>query len=210
MVSSPICSSSSSPRPRFLRLRSGGLAAALGGCAMALGGCASTSPSASPSELMADCPVPRSRSAVSGETLTRSGATTLTDALQGRVAGVRVGYDRGRRVVQIRGTSSFQRAEPLVVVDEVWQAQRGSVALDRINTFDVAFLEVLKDSDASARFGSEGGSGVIAITTRRAGCDASGTRDPRPPSERNPSARPAPRGKLPVLPPARRPVGVAT
>lgn len=158
-------------------------------------GCASTAPS----PLMASCPVPSSRTVVSGNELVRSGGRSLAEALPGRVAGLTVTYDRtGRRALSIRGRSSFQRAEPLVVVDDVWQSQRGLQALDRINVREVAFVEVLKDSDASARYGSEGGSGVIAVTSLRGGCDASATRDATPPADRVP-IRPV----LPRLPRAR-------
>jgi len=154
-----------------------------------------------PSSLMVSCPVPSSRTVVSGDELARSGSSSLTEALQGRVAGLIVTYDRtGRRALSIRGRSSFQRAEPLVVVDEVWQAQRGIPALDRINVRDVAFVEVLKDSDASARYGSEGGSGVIAITLLRGGCDASGTRAQPASSERSRARLSVPPSRL-RLPP---------
>lgn len=171
-----------------------------------LAGCASTAPQATvagdPASAQWNCPAPSSRTVVPGAVLARANAPSLTEALAGRVAGLTVGIDRGRRVVSIRGRSSFQRVEPLVVVDEAWQTQRGSQALDRVNVHDIALLEVLKDSDASARYGSEGGAGVITITTRRAGCDA-----PRPRGAAMPADRPAAprvRPAVPVLPPVRR------
>ena len=102
-------------------------------------------------------------------------ATSLNQALSGRVPGVQVnsnsGRPGGRTNVRIRGFSSINSSNnPLYVVDGVMlpignQAQ-ASQAIDYINPNDIVSIEVLKDASSTAIYGARGANGVILITTR--------------------------------------------
>lgn len=87
-------------------------------------------------------------------------------ALQGRVAGVEIaqanGVPGGNFKVQIRGKNSLSDASggPLYIIDGV-PAQTSDLSPDQI-----ASMEVLKDADATAIYGSRGANGVIIITTK--------------------------------------------
>lgn len=105
------------------------------------------------------------------------------EALQGRMAGVEI-VQRGRGpgaapAIRIRGTNSL-RAEgnmPLYIIDGVpvnsspleTNSVNFGVGLDPLNTMDMSniqSIEVLKDADATAIYGSRGANGVILITTK--------------------------------------------
>lgn len=103
-------------------------------------------------------------------------ASSLNQALAGRIAGVQVntnsGRPGGRTTVRVRGFSSINSSNnPLYVVDGVMlpignQAQ-ASQAIDYINPNDVVSVEVLKDASSTAIYGARGANGVILITTKR-------------------------------------------
>jgi TonB-linked SusC/RagA family outer membrane protein len=103
-------------------------------------------------------------------------ASSLNQALTGRISGVQVntnsGRPGGRANVRIRGFSSINSSNnPLYVVDGVQlpmsnQAQ-ASQAIDYINPNDIISVEVLKDASSTAIYGSRGANGVILITTKR-------------------------------------------
>jgi TonB-linked SusC/RagA family outer membrane protein len=103
-------------------------------------------------------------------------ASSLNQALAGKIAGVQVntnsGRPGGRTNVRIRGFSSINSSNnPLYVVDGVMlpignQAQ-ASQAIDYINPNDVVSVEVLKDASSTAIYGARGANGVILITTKR-------------------------------------------
>jgi TonB-linked SusC/RagA family outer membrane protein len=103
-------------------------------------------------------------------------ASSLNQALSGKVSGVQVnsnsGRPGGRTNVRIRGFSSINSSNnPLYVVDGVMlpmnnQAQ-ASQAIDYINPNDIVSVEVLKDASSTAIYGARGANGVILITTRR-------------------------------------------
>ena len=103
-------------------------------------------------------------------------ASSLNQALAGRISGVQVntnsGRPGGRANVRVRGFSSINSSNnPLYVVDGVQlpmsnQAQ-ASQAIDYINPNDIVSVEVLKDASSTAIYGSRGANGVILITTKR-------------------------------------------
>jgi TonB-linked SusC/RagA family outer membrane protein len=103
-------------------------------------------------------------SSISSDKITEIPVAGIDQALQGRAAGVNVINNSGRpgesASIQIRGISSINGMEPLIIVDGV----EGS--LDGINPGDIASIEVLKDASSTAIYGVKGGSGVIIITTR--------------------------------------------
>jgi TonB-dependent starch-binding outer membrane protein SusC len=102
-------------------------------------------------------------------------ATSLNQALTGRITGVQVntnsGRPGGRTNVRVRGFSSINSSNnPLYVVDGVMlpignQAQ-ASQAIDYINPNDIISVEVLKDASSTAIYGARGANGVILVTTR--------------------------------------------
>ena len=108
-------------------------------------------------------------------------------AMQGRMAGVEIIQDSGSPTsgfrVKIRGQNSLRAAgnDPLYVIDGVPYSTEtiGSAVtstalaapaspLTNINPSDIESIEVLKDADATAIYGSRGANGVVLITTRRA------------------------------------------
>lgn len=103
-------------------------------------------------------------------------------ALQGRVPGLIItqvnGLPGSKFNVLIRGQHSIQQGnDPLFVVDGVPfvsenLTQRSSIQthnpFNTINPADIESIEVLKDADATAIYGSRGAGGVILITTKKA------------------------------------------
>jgi TonB-dependent starch-binding outer membrane protein SusC len=102
---------------------------------------------------------------VGSQKLTEMPAISVDQALQGRAAGVSVtqntGIPGGQVSIQIRGISSINGTEPLVIVDGV----RGS--LSNMNPGDIESVEILKDASSAAIYGSSGGNGVILVTTKK-------------------------------------------
>jgi TonB-linked SusC/RagA family outer membrane protein len=116
---------------------------------------------------------------VSGEDLTVKAAPTsaLSNALQGKAAGVQVTTNSGvpgaGASVRIRGTNSITaNSEPLYVVDGVPAAQgtRSSDPtfnpLNSIDPSDIESIDVLKDASATAIYGARGANGVVLVTTK--------------------------------------------
>ena len=101
------------------------------------------------------------------KTLERTGGvTSLGQALTGNLPGVVTMSSSGKPgeeepEIAIRGVSSFNKTDPLVLVDGV---ERPMSSVD-INS--VASISVLKDASATAVFGVRGANGVILITTKR-------------------------------------------
>ena len=109
-------------------------------------------------------------------------------AMQGRMAGVNItqssGTPGGGFDIQIRGRNSLRTEgnAPLYIVDGVpYPSQTmsqseisagvmplGNVSpLNSINPNDIESIEVLKDADATAIYGSRGANGVVLITTKK-------------------------------------------
>ncbi|WP_426059813.1 SusC/RagA family TonB-linked outer membrane protein [Hymenobacter sp. B1770] len=94
----------------------------------------------------------------------------LTQALQGRAAGVDVAGGNFRPgevpAIRIRGNRSVRASnEPLYVVDGIPLSQ-GS-GLNDFNPQDIQSVEILKDASATAIYGSRGANGVVIVTTKR-------------------------------------------
>ena len=107
-------------------------------------------------------------------------------SIQGQMAGVNItqnsGMPGGGFSVQIRGINSLRREGnyPMYIIDGVPVSaetpstlagityQDGEInLLNAINPNDIESIEVLKDADATAIYGSRGANGVILITTKR-------------------------------------------
>ncbi len=102
---------------------------------------------------------------VKGEELSKVTVTNAAEALQGRIAGVSVtsigGTPGGEMEIKIRGASTMNQNNPLVIIDGV----PGSLSM--LNSSDIASVEVLKDGAAAAIYGTEAANGVILVTTKR-------------------------------------------
>ena len=108
-------------------------------------------------------------SSVSAKDLKSIPVTRIDEALEGRAAGVNVvagtGMPGGSRNIQIRGVSSINGFNPLIVIDGI---PTGDInVLNRISPGDVESMEILKDAASAAIYGSTGGNGVILITTKK-------------------------------------------
>lgn len=104
-------------------------------------------------------------SSVSAQTISQASTSSISEVLQGKVAGMDIQTDRyegENRTMYIRGTRSLNASNaPLVIVDGV----PGSMT--DINVHDIESIEVMKDASSAAIYGSQGANGVILITTKR-------------------------------------------
>lgn len=90
----------------------------------------------------------------------------VSDALQGRMAGVSVLSGSGNptedNTIRVRGVNSITaETGPLVVIDGFIGGN-----LQSLNPSDIQSIEVLKDASATAVYGSRGANGVILVTTK--------------------------------------------
>lgn len=122
---------------------------------------------------------------ISSITSKEIGAQPVLDplaALQGRVAGLNIASNSGLPgssfQVQLRGVNSLSNgSSPLYIIDGIpfsdesmnqFNAANGKQSpLSLINPKDIERIDVLKDADATAIYGSRGGNGVILITTKK-------------------------------------------
>lgn len=125
-------------------------------------------------------------SKITSKDLEKQPVTNVIAAMQGRMAGVNItqtsGVPGGGFEIQIRGQNSI-RAEgnsPLYLIDgipysseTVGNSRTTSIMptlanpLNSINPSDIESIEVLKDADATAIYGSRGANGVVLITTKK-------------------------------------------
>jgi len=105
-------------------------------------------------------------SSVTGKTVKELPVASVSQALQGRVAGLQVtnnGSPGTDPIVVIRGISSISYASnPLYVIDGLPTGD-----LSTIDTRDIESVDVLKDASAAAIYGSRATNGVIMITTKK-------------------------------------------
>lgn len=108
-----------------------------------------------------------SAKAVDGEEFTQQAQANVTNALQGKMAGVQVINSSGQpgsgASIRIRGTGSINGGTtPLYIVDGA--PYEGSI--NSISSYDIASITVLKDAAATAIYGARGANGVVLITTK--------------------------------------------
>jgi TonB-linked SusC/RagA family outer membrane protein len=104
------------------------------------------------------------------------------EALIGRIAGLEVTQQSGMAgtafTIRIRGLNSLRQNanEPLVLIDGIpFQTTslvipgivREMSPLSSLNSADIESIDVLKDADATAIYGSRGANGVLLITTKK-------------------------------------------
>lgn len=101
---------------------------------------------------------------VASKDLENRSAHSLTNMLQGSVPGLNISTSSGvpgsSGSLNIRGVTSINDAEPIVVID-------GAIGeLENVNPNDVASISVIKDAAAAAVYGARAAYGVILITTK--------------------------------------------
>jgi TonB-linked SusC/RagA family outer membrane protein len=123
---------------------------------------------------------------VTAKTIATQPSNNVLSNLQGRLSGVHIiqnsGVPGGGFTVQIRGKNSLRNDgnEPLYIVDgmpilsNIQSSLGGTIVsggqisgMNAINPADIASIEILKDADATAIYGSRGANGVILITTKK-------------------------------------------
>ncbi|MEO1009778.1 MAG: TonB-dependent receptor [Bacteroidota bacterium] len=103
-------------------------------------------------------------SSVSSEDLVETPAIGVSQALQGRAAGVQVtntGAPGTAPQVTIRGLGTFGNNQPLFVVDGVPTTSLNSIPAESIESVDI-----LKDASSAAIYGSRASNGVVLIKTK--------------------------------------------
>lgn len=123
---------------------------------------------------------------VKAKELENQPVSNALSSVQGRMAGVSItqgsGVPGGGYNIQIRGTNSLRRDGnyPMYIIDGVPVALQspstlgGTILpygeidpLNAINPNDIESIEILKDADATAIYGSRGANGVILVTTKK-------------------------------------------
>lgn len=102
---------------------------------------------------------------VRGDALVNSGYSGITNALTGKMSGVSTMQTSGQpgsndASILIRGMSSWNGNEPLVMVDGVERS------FSELDPEEIKTISVLKDASATAMFGAKGANGVILVTTK--------------------------------------------
>lgn len=130
---------------------------------------------------------------VSAKEIENQPVTNVLSAVQGRMPGVSItqnsgvpggGYNiqiRGRNSLRTYANSEIDGSQPLYIVDGVpigsgmTSTYGGNILSDsnlnplsNISPNDIESLEILKDADATAIYGSRGANGVVLVTTKRA------------------------------------------
>lgn len=123
---------------------------------------------------------------ITSKEIEKQPVTNMLATMQGRMAGVNIvqssGIGGSGFEIKIRGQNSL-RADgnaPLYIIDGVpYSSEALSVGytntvmsmpsspLNNINPGDIESIEVLKDADATAIYGSRGANGVVLITTKK-------------------------------------------
>ncbi len=106
-------------------------------------------------------------SKVGGTELTKVPVASLSQSLQGRVAGVEVTSQTGAPgasiSVRVRGSSSISSSnDPLYIVDGI-PVESG---LNNLSPNDIESISVLKDASSAAIYGSRASNGVVLVTTK--------------------------------------------
>lgn len=110
---------------------------------------------------------------IRGEALREVPSANITQALQGRIAGVEMTQNSTRpgagMQIRIRGTRSLNtdpnsgQDAPLVVLDGI----PFSGSINDIDPNSIRSIDILKDASATAIYGSRGANGVILVTSFR-------------------------------------------
>lgn len=105
-------------------------------------------------------------SSIDAKSMQDKPVANIGEALQGRASGVQIinsGAPGSNVSIRIRGISTINNSEPLLVIDGV----PTDLSLNSLNMEDVQSVDVLKDASATAIYGSRGANGVVLITTKK-------------------------------------------
>lgn len=122
---------------------------------------------------------------VSSKEIEAQPISNVLTALEGRIPGLYVQQSSGLPgsavILRLRGMNSIAAGNsPLIILDGVpivsesmskyllGAGQIETSPLNNLNPADIASIEVLKDADGTAIYGSRGANGVILITTKKA------------------------------------------
>ena len=108
-------------------------------------------------------------SSVSGDALSLRPSASVSDALQGQVAGLQVFTSSGEpsavSSMTIRGVTSINAStEPLYILDGSEISANTFVSL---NPNDIENITVLKDASSTALYGSRAANGVVIVTSKK-------------------------------------------
>ena len=108
-------------------------------------------------------------SSVSGDALSLRPAASVSDALQGQVAGLQVftssGEPSATSSMTIRGVTSINAStEPLYILDG---SEISSNTFVSLNPNDIESVTVLKDASSTAIYGSRAANGVVIVTSKK-------------------------------------------
>ncbi|SKC50282.1 TonB-linked outer membrane protein, SusC/RagA family [Bacteroidales bacterium WCE2008] len=110
--------------------------------------------------------VTASISKVDGDQLNTVKASTINDALKGKVSGVQITQASGQpgsgSQIKIRGIGTVNNSEPLFIVD----GMPVDGGIDYLNPTDIKSVEILKDAASAAIYGARAANGVVLVTTR--------------------------------------------
>ncbi|MDN5287965.1 MAG: hypothetical protein JWR38_4239 [Mucilaginibacter sp.] len=120
---------------------------------------------------------------VSGDAIKDQPAAGFNQLLQGKATGVQVlsnsGVPGGGVTFRVRGNNSINASvDPLYIIDGVFVSnndpiqtglgnQQGSNPIADLNPADIENIQILRDANATAIYGSLGANGVIIVTTKR-------------------------------------------
>ena len=114
--------------------------------------------------------------AIDADKMVKGMATSASDLLVGKAAGVSVITDGGApgagATIRVRGGSSMSASnDPLIVIDGVpvdnTEIKGMGNPLSTVHPNDIETFTILKDASATAIYGSRGANGVILITTHK-------------------------------------------
>ncbi len=120
-------------------------------------------------------------SSISSDDITSLPAASITDAIQGKAAGVQVSSSSGvpgaQVNIRVRGENSISlNTSPLWIIDGMpvysgggLEKTIGSTSQDpmsMINPNDIESIQILKDAAATSIYGSRGSNGVVIVTTK--------------------------------------------
>ncbi|OOG75434.1 SusC/RagA family TonB-linked outer membrane protein [Flavobacterium sp. A45] len=123
---------------------------------------------------------------ITGKDIATQPVSNVLATMQGRMAGVNIiqnsGVPGSGFEIQIRGLNSLRPEgnQPLYIIDGVpyssevigssytsSSSPRQTSPINSINPSDIESIEVLKDADATAIYGSRGANGVVLLTTKK-------------------------------------------
>jgi TonB-linked SusC/RagA family outer membrane protein len=109
-------------------------------------------------------------SSVSAEQLRAIPVQSISQAMQGRAAGVDIAQNSFRPgdnpVIRIRGNRSLIGGnDPLIVLDGIPLPEGSSI--NDFSPSDVESIEILKDASSTAIYGSRGANGVVLVTSKK-------------------------------------------